>query len=266
MLGIVACLAIVIAAAILFRWLLIRSAGHVVSEDRCAKCGYIVIGLPGLICPECGSNLAIGGAIIRRGTRTPMRRGLRVFIWSASFWVSYWAISAAWLNERPEVWIVETDYQFRNPKSGTYDNVIFDYKGEMFLREPISGRAKLVLTDLKGRQGAMEVDSKSGSYRTVSGTSIINGDRGFGKEVVLRWMDSFGIDVQSPEVRLEADSIAQTLHDAMSGGWRKSYGGFQQSGGGSGSNRRELYVVTAGRWGMVLIWAVGYVWLWRRSQ
>ena len=265
MLGIAACLAIVVAAALLFRWLLIRSAGRVVSEDRCATCGYIVIGLPGIICPECGSNLAFVGAIIWRGARAPMERGLRVFLWSVGFWVGYWGISAAWLNGLPEVWIVETDYQFRNPKSGAYDNVRFDYKGEMYLQEPISGRAKIIFTDLKGRKGAMEVDSKLGSYRTVSGPEAINGDRDFGKEVVLRWMRSFGIDVQSPKVRLEADSIALTLRDAMTGGWRKSYGGFQQSGGGSGTNRRELYVVIAGRWGMVVIWGVGCVWLWRRS-
>lgn len=264
MLGIGSCFAIVVAAAILFRWLLIRSAGRVASEDRCAKCGYIVMGLPGLICPECGSDLAVAGAIIWRGARAPLGRGLRVFLWSVGFWAGYWAISAAWLNGLPEVWIIETDNQFKNPKSGAYDNVKFDYKGEAFLREPISGRAKITLRDIKGREGAMEVDSKSGSYRSVFGPVAIDGDRGFGREVILRWMDSFGIDVQSPKVRLEADSIAQTLHDAMTDGWRKSYGGFQQSGGGSASHSRELYAVIAGRWGMVLIWVVGCVWLWRR--
>ena len=30
-------------------------------EPRCGRCGYIVIGLPSRICPECGSDLRTVG-------------------------------------------------------------------------------------------------------------------------------------------------------------------------------------------------------------
>ena len=31
------------------------------AEPRCGRCGYIVIGLPGHVCPECGSDLRVVG-------------------------------------------------------------------------------------------------------------------------------------------------------------------------------------------------------------
>lgn len=38
-----------------------RENAHSSAEPRCGRCGYIVIGLPGHVCPECGGDLhAVG--------------------------------------------------------------------------------------------------------------------------------------------------------------------------------------------------------------
>jgi len=50
-----------------------RGRARVGTEPRCAACDYIVHGLPGPICPECGSDLSKPGAILTGGPLPPGR-------------------------------------------------------------------------------------------------------------------------------------------------------------------------------------------------
>jgi hypothetical protein len=50
-------------------------------EPRCAKCHYIIVGLPSNICPECGSTLH-KGTIITANMKRPVRRRMQTVIWT----------------------------------------------------------------------------------------------------------------------------------------------------------------------------------------
>ena len=68
------------AVAMAFR----RSAaggGRRVTVPSCGACGYCVIGLEGMICPECGKDLREVG-ILTPGTAKPMSRGGRLLVWT----------------------------------------------------------------------------------------------------------------------------------------------------------------------------------------
>src|SRR5262249_12166035 len=58
-----------------------RSRVAVVTEPVCGKCGYCVIGLTTMTCPECGSDLRMVG-IITPGQTRPWSLKMRVAMWT----------------------------------------------------------------------------------------------------------------------------------------------------------------------------------------
>jgi len=52
-------------------------------EPTCGKCGYIVRGIEGFTCPECGSDLREVG-IIPPGGRRPMGTAMRLLVWTVA--------------------------------------------------------------------------------------------------------------------------------------------------------------------------------------
>ena len=69
---------LVFAAAL---WLgLRRNQANRVTDPSCGQCRYIVRGLEGNICPECGSDLRVVG-ILQPGTIKPLSRPKRLLLW-----------------------------------------------------------------------------------------------------------------------------------------------------------------------------------------
>src|SRR5437588_12839068 len=73
-------LPIVLGSAVL-QWASRGRTRNKATEPRCGRCGYNVTGLPGTICPECGSDLREVG-IIWPGARKSLPRWVRAFGWS----------------------------------------------------------------------------------------------------------------------------------------------------------------------------------------
>jgi hypothetical protein len=69
---------LVFAAGVLFGYW--RRQSIRVTDPSCGKCRYIVRGLEGDICPECGSDLRAVG-ILQPGAIEPLSRGKRVLLW-----------------------------------------------------------------------------------------------------------------------------------------------------------------------------------------
>jgi hypothetical protein len=62
---------------------------HVSNEPQCGKCGYNVTGLPGTVCPECGSDLATVG-IRWPGAPVPYSRLVRGIGWTLFVILAVW--------------------------------------------------------------------------------------------------------------------------------------------------------------------------------
>src|SRR5688572_23757491 len=74
-------------------------AGRRVEVPSCGSCGYCVIGLETMTCPECGKDLREVG-ILTPGTAKPMSRGGRVFVWtlvSAAPLLIFSQVAAQWM-------------------------------------------------------------------------------------------------------------------------------------------------------------------------
>ena len=69
------------------------------AEPCCAKCRYIVRGLPSETCPECGSDLR-GTGTMRGAERGPIARGPRLVLWSVLVLVVWWLFTGrlGWIS------------------------------------------------------------------------------------------------------------------------------------------------------------------------
>lgn len=69
-------------------------------RSRCARCAYLVAGLPDPICPECGADLAVDAAVITGADPTIVRWrvGAAALVWTVAIAAAYagsvWAIGS----------------------------------------------------------------------------------------------------------------------------------------------------------------------------
>ena len=93
--------------AVTLRWLVARSQARIVLDHICAACGYIVRGLPGMTCPECGADLSRPGGVLTPRALPPLSRMWLLFLWTVIFGLGFVAMEWAWLSRADEVLMIE---------------------------------------------------------------------------------------------------------------------------------------------------------------
>ncbi|HEY7115998.1 MAG TPA: hypothetical protein VH475_05410 [Tepidisphaeraceae bacterium] len=237
------------------------------TDPTCVACGYIVTGLPGTTCPECGADLTRPDAILQPRAVPPLPRGWLIVLWSAVFWLGYGVVDWAWLSAIQRVYIIDVNRRFEDPMSRAYHRVSMGFKGEEYRRQPLHGEADLTLE--------LTLDQKATPKLTVevtTNTCLIQMDgtspaheTAFGSDAVMAWMTRCGVDVKRPGVRREAETIVEAVRSAaIDGGFPSD--GFSNGGGGYSTDARPTRPVQAARWAFVLAWLAGAAWLWRRRD
>ncbi|HEX8913987.1 MAG TPA: hypothetical protein VF796_16685 [Humisphaera sp.] len=150
-------------------------------EPRCGGCGYIVLGLESMTCPECGEDLRrVGidagqrrGAGVGRGLSNGAIAFVIVVGWSVLVWTA--ARSAGnWLERHgPRVRTVNFNAVLSGPRSGAYDAIKVTGAGE---RSGTDGRMPSKLLDAQqvaltvvgsgGVGGTMTIDLEADRYTT----------------------------------------------------------------------------------------------------
>ena len=175
--------AVLALVAAVGRWLARRSRSRVFWEDRCAGCGYIVQGLPGHVCPECGADLRRAGAVLPPGVVPGISVNWIFVLWTAAFGVAYVVVDGLWLSDMPDVYIVEASGHYENSKFG-YDGFSANYKGEMYRGAPVSGRLEVVLHLRGGSEARMVVDPVTWAYHTTAGPVQVAAQSAFGTDAL----------------------------------------------------------------------------------
>jgi hypothetical protein len=263
MIVITAAVALVAAVA---RWLALRSRARVFWEDRCAACGYIVRGLPGHVCPECGADLRPPGSIIPAGVRAGLADTWLFFAWTATFGLVYAAVEGMWLSRADEVVIVDVSGTYDHPIVGDYDGFSVTYQGKTYRGKPVSGRIDLTLRLRGGNTARMVVDPTTWSYHTTDGKIPLAGPSGFGSEVLAQWLTAYGVDPSAPKARAPLNGLERTLRDWSVGRAWSGPTGFPSSLVNSATRPRPTHAVQAVRIGSAVTWIVIAAWLVLRSR
>jgi hypothetical protein len=248
------------------RWLTARSRPQVTWEDRCAGCGYIVVGLPEAVCPECGADLSRPGAVRPAGVAAArLSRGAVVVLWTFAFGAAFWAVEVAWLGRTDRVDVTETTRRFGRPDSGAYDGFDVRFRGEVYRRSVINGAVDVTLRLHGGETARMTIDPVMWAYRTTGGRVTVQGPRGFDVDVLARWIGGYGIPASDPAVRRELEVVNAAVGASQSNVFRFS-NEFSEGSGSSSGRARETYLVRAVRGSMLVTWLTVAVWLWQRSR
>jgi hypothetical protein len=252
-----------VGVAFAFRWVARRSRYAVADADTCARCGYIVHGLPSATCPECGSDLSRPGAVRPRGWRTTMPRDWWIVAWSAAFWLGFWAVNAAWFNRLPEVRQFEMTVTLSRPYSEAFESIELTYAGEIYQQEPLSGRGRLVLIGHQGAKSELHVEAVGAAIQVAS-------ESGGGKlvpETILERLRAAGVeDVSAPAVRLDAQDVVALAGAVAMDNTRRPGRRFSAEGLNASGDSRAIYPITAARWALALVWLTACVMLWRADR
>jgi hypothetical protein len=243
----------------------------------CGGCGYNVLGLGNMTCPECGGDLRHVGILT---PDTPGRpRGALGGIITFTLIVLFIAI----ITGGPLASILplrrsDTEQvRLTGPRSGAYREAVVHADGATFLPRP-SGLP--VVIDLSTHPSGGSAPSSSwmlvrpdGSYEYVaSGSPRVVRPDGFGWAAIMTWMKASGINISPPVVVQEAARIAGETH-MVNRNTRRAFAvatetssGFIRSGGDRGpfasyavSQHAESHRPAWASAALIVVW--GAIWI-----
>ena len=184
-------------------------------------------GLPGPICPECGTDLREAGAVATTGGRRPAGKWRLALGWSAfsalTVWVGFTFVWWTFILERlPYVREVRQDYTLGNPASGAYDRIRILSHAHGAVRvgrpDPAPASLALELSTTEGRHLELEVDAKSCAYQYAGA----NGDRRRGaplnETALLAWLGGAGVRGDPTQLAEDARIVMATVRELQQTG------------------------------------------------
>jgi len=212
-LGVIA--ATIIAGLIVFvsRRRQARSPGPV-----CGHCGYSVLGLTTMTCPECGGDLRTVGI---RTPLTPPAKGLLRGIVYFNIVLAFLAIVsiAVVISVVPARHSYRWQVQLGKPHSLAYQSVTIRAARKTWRADSTRLPVEIELSPKPGAtpattQAPHMTEHPDGGYESIaSGSRLIEGTI-FGRQAVLDWMKASGIDTDKPDVQREAARIASEARAA----------------------------------------------------
>jgi hypothetical protein len=211
----------------------------------CGSCGYRVVGLANMTCPECGSDLRRVGILTASTPSNTARAVFGSIVFTLVVCFVGLCVSAAIAAVLPVEHSDSEQVQLKTPDSGAYQGVILSSAGASFIGKPSGLPVRIDLTsNLGGGSAATSwlLARPDGGYEYVAaGLPRVVRPDGFGSAAVLEWMKAAGIDVNARSVAREAGRIAgETL--LINRNTRRALaidnqngGGFTRSGGGEGA-------------------------------
>ena len=238
---------------------------------RCKRCGYIVAGIEGRICPECGADLRLVGTTTRDGFLPPGRAYLAV-AWSVfvllGVWVPLMAVYERYVEPRlPRVLATQFEFELESwpQEPGRWHEYQMSWKDESVGYRPGPPKT-LTVRLMKGDEHhplatpePLRLDVADDQQGTMPGR-------------VRNWAEAHGLDPSVEQNGHELLAIERFAHvafttsaDQVSDFPRKGLGLLSLSGGGS---------VTPRPWGRFVliplavaagVWVAGLWWVLRRK-
>jgi hypothetical protein len=248
-----------------------RSRRWLGNEPRCAACEYIVYGLPGPICPECGSDLSEPGAIIP-GERRPARRIVRLIRWSVfcALTISIpssilWSVVV--MPRMPQVRDGMNQVMLSQPASGGYRSIAVDahMHGNFYPNDPdpLPDGLVVTFTASTGKPDMLVIDPATLHFRDGTSSPSANSTAPLDANALVAWLSRMGVratpDKLDREMAIVMTQVQQDLrrppiHHIQRGG------GFAGAGSAGGSSRSQLpWVSTIPALLAFTVWTIGIV-------
>jgi hypothetical protein len=191
-------------------------------EPTCGRCGYIVRGINGLICPECGGDLREVG-IVAPGLRKPLGVPTRLAIWTAVAAppaLVFGAVAASYLAP----WdVTSTRGRAIFIQSPTVREVI---QVNQYGRQRVMGRPahnhrvppqQMTLT-LRNSQMTVHLASGTAHFRDANGRAMAGAlDAAF----IATWLNANGVsDAALPQHAADVLAAVDDMRNAGGGGFR----------------------------------------------
>jgi len=203
-----------IVAAVIAWALVVSRRGRRPSGAVCGACGYSVVGLTTMRCPECGGDLREVGILT---PHTP-RQGGRVVGGALLFTalLGFVAIEsgAALHSVLPQRRTYSQQLRLVTPKSGAYREIHFGAESTAWAKAGTDPAVEIELVPNPGASGTATAPPRlrlipSGGYEFVGpGSARVAKSGRFGTAAVLEWLKAAGIDTNPQAVREESARIA----------------------------------------------------------
>ncbi len=199
------------------------------ADPACPTCGYLVIGLAGKVCPECGSDLASVGVVRRDDHRTS--RVARVTLWTILFALPAFLV---WREVRPRLPVLNeftVTQTFSGPLSGAYKSIEVR-RGQRWWQwprrpriGPPSERFEFRLQRLDNSQTVYVIEQRTVTAmerlayveQFLAAANPRDYPQIFDRRGLLEWMRTQGIDTDDIAVQTEAEAIGVALDGRSAG-------------------------------------------------
>ena len=267
------------AAGVWVLWVSRRGPKVIGGEPCCSRCGYLVRGLPGPICPECGADLAQPGAVTTSGGRRPAGKWRRALGWSAFCFFTVWiGVTFIWwqfiMQTLPRVREVRQDYMLANPASAAYDSIQIRSRARAAVREgqpePHPASIKLELRTSNGSRFDLDVDTNSLAYRYTFPNGAARHGGPLDTPALLAWLHDAGVQGDPARLSAEMDLVlgeVRSIQQAGKSGLQNHYypAFSMTSSRGSLSTTPLPYVEAAPIAFALIVWAIGLLFIMLRN-
>lgn len=208
---------LLIAAGVAVLVISLRGRRTQLAGPVCGACGYTVLGLEKMICPECGVDLRCSG-ILTPSTPGRPRRPIGGIIVFTCVMLLVTGVSGVGLARIWPLWRSDSEQvRLITPASGAYHEVVIRADGASYLPKPGGLPIEIELTPnsvaARPTNSASLLVRPDGSYEYVaSGRTRVSQPSGFGAAAVLQWMKAAGVDVSAPSASREAARITGETH------------------------------------------------------
>lgn len=175
----------------------------------CGSCGYSVLGLTNMICPECGSDLRCVGILTANTRPQTARAVVGMVVFTVVVFVVGFCATSALIGVVPAKISDSEQVQLKAPESGAYQGVILSSGGAFYVPKPAGLPVRIDLTGNPNTATASWLlANPDGSYEYVAnGLPRVVRPSAFATSAVLEWMKAAGIDVGARSVAREAARI-----------------------------------------------------------
>jgi hypothetical protein len=233
---------------------------------KCGQCGYIVRGVAGVHCPECGADLREVGIVTGKS-------GLGVVVWAVVFSIIF-GIVACVLTGISVEYIGPRSYHrseslsLSSPSSGKYkqidinaaaDKVVWFPRSSNNNRQVSFEQVQLVIVAHDGTTKQIDIDTVTMGYRyTGKDGKAVSANQGLNQQIMLDWMKTVGVDTADNDVQTEANSLLAAGAGGFMNMQKQGFNGISgSSSSGSGTSNEGMF-------GMIIFWFLVWgvcVWL-----
>jgi hypothetical protein len=250
-------------------------------EPKCAVCGYIVVGLPSAVCPECGADLSAPGAVVRAGSRQPRGIWVRLAGWTAFCLLTLYIICVmAWAMMMPLLPLrnlITGSATLGSPHSGAYNAIDVNWSAVRYGR--VIGTLGLVDTMsitvrlFNQHTRTITIDDKAHTYQYRDAQGVNHSGGPLTVDVLLQWLQWPGnASDNTPGVRGEMINVMDVLQYARgnlpsASTTSRTFGSLSISSGSRVGRGSWVQYVPTEATAAIWLFGVGYllcVWFFRR--